>query len=329
MANRTSVKTNINSKIQPTVTTAIHRDVLNSDMADNLKFREDVAVIQTSTISAITCDFAGKDRIDLTRTGGTLSITLANIGDGEEVGLYVSKTAGQSVTFINATDATPVKINADALQNVLYIIKAIGANYFARAWVETVLASSIVESNALTITNKFVSPGTIPIASDTQAGVAKRATALECNALSDASRFVVPARIPKATPSQAGIVISGTSLSGADISNGVYISPTKTTIKNYVDTQIPAYFESQIIDKGSKYVGDIASGGTLVTITHNKNVTGVLIFTTLYWSSDAAGNNDINAPLTRNVTANSFDIYLTENNAQVQDIGFHWMLVKA
>ena len=90
MANRQTAKSNIVTKNVPTVTNAILTDMLNSELADNIVFGEDVAVVQNSSVSNITVDFTGKDRIDLTRTGGSLNITVAGMGDGETKYLLIS-----------------------------------------------------------------------------------------------------------------------------------------------------------------------------------------------------------------------------------------------
>jgi len=204
MANRTTVKSNIVTKIQPMMVTAIHRDVLMNELADNVRFREDVAVIQNSASSAITVDFTGKDRVDLTRTGGSLAITISGMGDGEEKGLMITKTAGQVVSFVGVTDVTPVKQNADALASVLYIIKRVGSSFYAKAWVESPLyasesipgvlhIASAAEGLALTNDTKAITPAKIPIASDTQRGLIRRATLAEAKA-HDGSTALTPAR---------------------------------------------------------------------------------------------------------------------------------------
>lgn len=217
MSNRTTVKSNVSSKIVPKVTNAIHIDVLNNDVCDNIRFIEDVATTQSSTVSAITCDFTGKDRIDLTRTGGSLNITLSGIGDGATKFLLITKTAGQAVTFTGGvTDITPVADDVTAATTVLYEIVRKNTSYFAKAWVGIGAATTdragiletatATEANGLSVTNKIITPGTVPVASDTQQGVVERATSSECNALSDTSRFVTPGRIPIAGLAQRGVV---------------------------------------------------------------------------------------------------------------------------
>jgi hypothetical protein len=138
MANRTTVKSNIVTLNVPSVTNTIMNQMLNSELADNIRFREDVAVAQSSGSSAITVDFTGKDRVDLTRTGGSLAITVTGIGDGEEKFLLITKTAGQPITFVGVTDVTPVISGVTADSTVIYQIIRKGAVYVAKAWLDTV-----------------------------------------------------------------------------------------------------------------------------------------------------------------------------------------------
>lgn len=195
MANRTTVKSNIVSKNVPSVTNTILTDMLNADMNDNIVFKEDVAVVQSSSTSNITCDFTGKDRINLTRTGGSLNITLSGIGDGQTVHLLITKTTGQAITWVGVTDVTPVVADVTALSTVLYEVVRKGSNYYARAFVvigaATELRAGILETatqseaNSLTVTDKIITPGTIPKGSTTQEGVVEIATSSEINAGTD------------------------------------------------------------------------------------------------------------------------------------------------
>lgn len=201
--NRQTFTSNVTSKIQPKVTTAIHRDVLINDLAASVVFGQDVAIPQSSSTSNITVDFTGKDRIDLTRTGGSLNITVTGIDDGETKFLLISKTPGQAVTWVGVTDVTPIKANANALNLVLYEIVRKSSYYFAKAWVENVKTATetiegvleiatAAEANGLSVTNKIVTPGRIPIASTSQRGVVKHATSAE-NDAGTAGNLVVTA----------------------------------------------------------------------------------------------------------------------------------------
>ena len=149
MSNRTTVKSKIVTKNIPTVTNAILTDMLNAEMADNLCFREDVAVSQTSPPGLINLDFAPtptgiRDRIDLIATGGNLifSIAIGTVLDGEIKYLLLTKTTGTTVTWSGVEDVTPVIENVTALSTVLYAIYRKGANYFAKAVVKTPLSAT-------------------------------------------------------------------------------------------------------------------------------------------------------------------------------------------
>jgi hypothetical protein len=100
---------------------------------------------------------------------------------------------------------------------VLYEIVRKSSYFFAKAWAENVKSATDgiegvlktatqAESNGLSVTNKIVTPGRMPIAGDAQRGVAEIATAAECNALADTTRYVTPGRIPLATETQQGII---------------------------------------------------------------------------------------------------------------------------
>lgn len=187
MSNRTTVKSNIQALNVPTVTNAILNTMLQSEMSDNLVFREDVVVSQSASVSAITVDFTGKDRIDLTRLSGTLNITLSGLGDGDVKYLLITKTVGQAVTFTGgAVDITPLKVNIDALSSVLYEIVRKGSNYFAKAWYDTIVD-----------------------ASTTTKGVQENATATEAQDGSSATLTITPSVLQGSESWQAATVGAG------------------------------------------------------------------------------------------------------------------------
>jgi hypothetical protein len=182
MANRTTVKSDIVGLNIPSVSNATMTTMLNNKIADNVKFREDVAVVQNSVVSNITCDFTGKDRIDLTRTGGSLSIFVSGIGDGESVFLKITKSADQQISFLNAMDITPNIELAYSPTNILYEILRKGSQYFAKAWYNTVVGASSTQ------------------------GLIAIATVAENNALANSYKACVPGRLPLSTGSQKGLV---------------------------------------------------------------------------------------------------------------------------
>lgn len=275
MANRQSVKSNIISKLTALVTIVKHRDILNSEIADNVVFKEDVAIAQSSSASNITVDFSGKDRVDLTRTGGSLNITVSNIGDGQDVDLLITKTAGQAVTFTNVTDITPIKANANALSIVLYRITRKSSNFYAKAWVENVKTATDTiegvletatqaESNALSATNKIVTPGRQPIATTSQKGLVELATSTEANALSDTTRPVTPGTIPQASTSQKGVIEVATAAQ-VDAGTAGNLAVIASELKRKYDDLV-----SQITDSQSlSFTGSQDSNFTSVQLVGN------------------------------------------------------------
>lgn len=94
------------------------------------------------------------------------------------------------------------------------------------------LIASAAEVNALTIVNKFVTPGRIPIASQTQKGVAELATTGEANALTDLLRVLTPGTLPISSETQLGLAERATTaetLAGTD--DVRYVTPLKLKSK--------------------------------------------------------------------------------------------------
>ena len=202
--NRTTVKSDIVTLNVPTVTNAIMTTMLNTELADNLVFGADVAVLQSSSASNITVDFTGKDRVDLTRTGGSLNITVSGIDDGETKFLLITKTVGQVVTWVGVSDITPLKGGVTSLSFVLYEIVRKASSYFAKAWVETVKPATVdlagvveiatdAENNALSSISKACTPGYLPLMSTTQKGLVEAATVTETQTGTSATLAVTPA----------------------------------------------------------------------------------------------------------------------------------------
>lgn len=159
--NRSTAKSSIQSLNVPSVTNAELNTMLQNYLADNIKFYADEAFTQASSTTNINLDFTGKDRIDLTRTGGALNITLSGLSDGDQKYILITKTGGQTISFANATDITPAQQNTDSLSTVLYEVIRKGSNYFAWAYVETVQIASSAEARALADTTKYITPETL------------------------------------------------------------------------------------------------------------------------------------------------------------------------
>ena len=216
MANRITAKSNVDTKIVPKVTNEIHREMVKTDILDNVVFKEDVAVLQTSSTTNITCDFSGKDRINLTRTGGNLNISVTNIADGQVVYLLITKTAGQSISFVGVTDITPQTPVINTLATVTYMIIRKGSLYIAMALYNTVIQAtesqkgigeiaSALEHQALSSLDKFCVPGYLPTASTSQKGLSQIASSAEHEGLSVTNKVCVPGYLPIADENQTGL----------------------------------------------------------------------------------------------------------------------------
>lgn len=165
MANRTTVKSNIQSLNVPSVSNADMEDMLNDNICDNVVFKEDVTQIRISTVTSIALDFTGRDRINLQRTGGSLSISVSNIVDGQVVYVDITKTPGQTVSWVGVTDVTPVQADVTAVSRVLYEIVRKNTSYYARAFVG--IGSANESRKGLT---KWASDSQIKLGSDTDSG---------------------------------------------------------------------------------------------------------------------------------------------------------------
>jgi len=291
MSNRTTVKSNILTLNVPIVTNAILTEMLNDELADNLVFKEDVAVLQTSTTSNINLDFTDKDRIDLTRTGGVLNITLSGIEDGEVKYLLITKTSGQAVTFVGVTDVTPVPENANAQSKVLYEIVRKSTSYYAKAWVKSPITATdtregvletgtVAECNSLSATNKIVTPGRIPLSTSSQKGLIEIATEAETNHLTDTSRAVVPANIPKMGTSQMGIAKQATAyeieLGKDNYYSDVYVVPP-SQLKIFTDSLYRTSLVAQALIVGSTTYGYLTLYRIGKCVTGIFNVSGVKV----------------------------------------------------
>jgi hypothetical protein len=310
--NRQSFTSNVTTKIQPLVTTAIHRDVLINDLAASVVFGQDVALPQTSTSSNITVDFTGKDRVDLTRTGGSLNITITGLDDGEVKYLLITKSPGQAVTFVGVTDITPIKQNANALNLVLYEIVRKGSYYFAKAWVENVKT-----------------------ATETIEGVAEVATQAESNALSVTNKMITPGRFPSASTTQRGISRFGTDME-ADTGQTAYAANCYQLLRKYnqvvaLNTALAARVTTlesrkQILASGTYDLGDPGSTAEF-TIEFGITVTGAYkLFYSVYDSNGFP--QDLVLGIKTETTTNAV-LKIRELDSHIQDVLVHWFVLQA
>jgi hypothetical protein len=253
MNDRTTAKSNIVGLNVPSVTNAVMNQMLNDNICDNVVFRKDVTGPPLAFgLSNINLDFTGKDRLDITRTGGSLNITVAGIEDGERKFLLITKTPGEGITWVGVIDITPVTAYVSLAAVVLYEIVRKGSLYIANAWLKTIqqatdayqgILAIATESqcNDLTVVNKIVTPGRIPIASDTQKGVIEIATQEECNAMAIATKAITPVRIPIATTTQKGVAKFATSAqidAGTDSDQGGSLVVIPSELKRKYDAAV-------------------------------------------------------------------------------------------
>lgn len=274
MADRVTAKSNIATINVPSVTNAELNTILQNEICDNVVFKEDTAVAQVSSVSTIALDFTAKDRINLTRTGGSLAISVSGIADGQTVYVLITKTAGQAITFSGVTDITPNIPKVTELATVLYQIIRKGANYFAIAFVKTIISATetnegilsiatAAECNALSSTTKIVTPGRIPTAQLSQAGVIALATQYEANQMTASNKAIVPSTIPQAADDQKGVIQIATAAecNGFSVSNKAVV-PTRIPIATTTQKGVAKFATSAQIDAGT----DSDQGGSLVVI---------------------------------------------------------------
>jgi hypothetical protein len=309
MANRTTVKSNIIALNVPSVDNAELNLMLNGELADNVVFKDAVVAVQVSTISNITCDFTGKDRIELTRTGGTLVITPTNLPDGSPVYLFIHKTAGYAVTFTIAVDQTEVQAYVTATTNVLYEIIQKGSVRYARAFLRTVKTAtdsiegvlpiaSAAEVAALTILNKSVVPGRIPLATDSQKGVIEVALPAENDAGTAGNLAVIASELKRKY--DAALVAAAAAST--------------------------AYFAANYKVKGfGRYNFTAGAGSGQVLITHNLGLVGThYVFLTLGEFTGVYGAMDFGAVP---ANGNAFDLYWHKTNASNPTSGYiNWVI---
>lgn len=199
MANRTTIKSNIQTKNIPSVTNAILTDILNVEMCDNIVFKEDVAVTQVTSTSAVSIDFANKDAVYLDATGvsgSSIAITCNSIVNGQMLFLKVSKSSGKSISFVGFLDITSNTDYVTLATELFYRLIRKGTTYIAEALIKTVnpatenLAgivefASQAEHNELYVENKVCTPGLLPKSTENQTGLIHIATDDELNAGGD------------------------------------------------------------------------------------------------------------------------------------------------
>ena len=112
--NKTELITEVNTKIVPTVTTAVHRGLLNDDIIESIVLRKDTIAAQTVFSGAITVDYSNKDLVTITAPDN-LTVAFTNIENGDVKYVAITKIAGKTVSFASANDTSIRKIYINSI----------------------------------------------------------------------------------------------------------------------------------------------------------------------------------------------------------------------
>ena len=168
MANRTTVKSNIQALNVPSVSNADLEDMLNDNLADNVEFIEKTYRPEiTPAASTFTIDFNGFDNVIYKFSGGAIHISsISNMSDGQLGYLKLTKTPGLGVTWgAGITDLTPVQADINSESVVYYKIKRVLTLYFVTAFV--LIGATNESRKGLT---KWASDSQIKAGTDTDSG---------------------------------------------------------------------------------------------------------------------------------------------------------------
>lgn len=301
MANRNAVKGAIVTKNVPTVTNAILTDMLNAEMNDNLRFREDYASSQTVTtpdpITGVVLDFTGIDRIDLTRTGGNTVLSVSGMGDGEEKYLRFVKSAGSTVAWTGVTDITGDQTNVTAAGVVVYQIIRKGTTYLTQAFVAPVIASLTNTGVTRYADNSEVLAGT------------ETALAISPYTLTTgvpAASYITPGRIEIATQTEVN--------TGTDEVRAV----CPKTLKPTTDRVAVLEGKKLVYSETTGVISVAGSATAAVTITHNLGYTGYRASAMVINSATIAGKVVIGVKGTNTMTIGLLNDTGSTMNVQVE-----------
>jgi hypothetical protein len=138
--NRTEAKSQVTTEIVPTVTNTTHRNLLNNDLLESIRFRKEVEATATPSGGAVTCDYTNADLVTVTLPSGSLTVSFTGLEKGDRCFLYISKPLSSSISFSGATDVTedPTVINT-LLGQVLYSVYSSNGFVFVKAFVSTMI----------------------------------------------------------------------------------------------------------------------------------------------------------------------------------------------
>lgn len=272
MANRNTVKAAIVTKNVPTVTNAILTDMLNGEMNDNIRFKEDHATPITATGGGATLDFSIFDRVDLTNLGGDTGLAVSGMNDGEEKWLVLNKSTNTSVNWVGVTDMTGSQEKVNTATKVVYQIFRKGTEYYAKALILPGLATSAIE------------------------GVTRYATAVEVAAETSqvlaVSPYTLAQRVPLATLLAAGkveLATTGEITAGTDLSgtNPLVVKPSQLKTSNDRIGVVEGKTNYYAFHVGTPSAVNITAGSNhSFTITHNVGATSYRALASIIYDAD-------------------------------------------
>lgn len=172
------------------------------------------------------------------------------------------------------------------------------------------------ETQTGTDTERIVTPASLSsrTATTSRTGIAELATNTEVQTGTDTERIVTPSGLSSrtATETRSGILEVATELeSRLGTDDTKIITPLKLKRK---------------IKSGMYQVGDVGSGGTNATITHNMNLIpgNYVVQITQYTPNSQPGDNDIGSFRVITKNANDFVVRIEESAGQVQDLWIDW-----
>lgn len=205
---RTSYKSQVNTDLPSAsnLTAAQFRTHLQDELADNIQFRLDDAGTQNKTSGAFSIDFDGVDRIETTITGTSGStVTLNNLEDGDVKYWLVTKSATETISFVSATDISPIQDYITSGTSVLYRISKKSVTTYIESIIQNIKQAtetikgiaeiaSTAEAQIGTNDVNFLTPAKLQdvTANTTRKGVVELATSAETQAGTDITRAVTP-----------------------------------------------------------------------------------------------------------------------------------------
>lgn len=213
--NRTSYQSQVSTDLPSGsgITAAELRAHLITELAENIRFRLDDASTQNKTSGTFSIDFDGVDQIITTITGTSGStVTINNLEDGDIKYWVVNKSATETISFSGATDISAVQDYITAATKVIYrityknttiIVEALLKNVqTATETIEGILEiATSEEADALTATDKIITPDNLPISTSSQQGLIETATVTEAKEQNLGN--------PAVTPSGLGAAFDG------------------------------------------------------------------------------------------------------------------------